>query len=237
MYIIKKKQLMFFALVVAVIIAFMFCFSGLSGSASNTSTGITVVLDAGHGGIDGGVTGVNTGVKESDLNLAVVRKIEKCLTDAGINVVLTRKTDGGLYGIAVGSFKSRDMKKRKEIIEKAKPNVVISIHMNKFPVSTRRGAQVFYKNTSSSGKALANNVQNALNDIEEAVRSFSPLSGDYYILNCTEYPSIIVECGFLSNAEDEKLLSDDVYQEKLAYTIFKGIISYLTATTSYGFAE
>jgi N-acetylmuramoyl-L-alanine amidase len=237
MFIIKKKQLMFFALVIAVIIAFIFCFSGLSSSASNAVTEITVVLDAGHGGIDGGVTGKVTGIKESDLNLAVVRKIEKCLLDAGINVVLTRKTDGGLYGIAVGGFKKRDMKKRKEIIDKAKPNVVLSIHMNNFPISTRRGAQVFYRNTNSNGKVLADNIQTVLNDMEESVRNYSALKGDYYILNCNDYASAIVECGFLSNAEDEKLLTDDAYQEKLAYTIFKGIIAYLSTTTSYGFSE
>jgi N-acetylmuramoyl-L-alanine amidase len=237
MFVIKKKQIMFFSLVVAVIVAFIFCFSSLTSSASGIVTGITVVLDAGHGGIDGGVTGVKTGIKESDLNLSVTRKLEKCLTDAGINVVLTRKTEGGLYSIAVGSFKKRDMKKRKEIIEKAKPNLVVSIHMNKFPISTRRGAQVFYRNTCESGKNLAQKVQTELNNMEEATRSYSALKGDYYILNCTDYSSIIVECGFLSNIEDEALLSDEVYQEKLAYTLFKGIISYLSATTSYGFNE
>ena len=237
MFVIEKKQIMFFALVIAVIIAFVFCFSGLSSSASNAVTEITVVLDAGHGGIDGGVTGVKTGIKESDLNLTVVRKVEKCLMDAGINVVLTRKTDGGLYGIAVGGFKKRDMIKRKEIIDKAKPNVVVSIHMNNFPISTRRGAQVFYRSTNDNAKNLADNVQTSLNEMEESVRNYSALKGDYYILNCNDYASIIVECGFLSNEEDEKLLIDDVYQDKLAYTIFKGIIAYLSSTTAYGFYE
>lgn len=229
----KKSQMRFTALVVAVTAVFIFAFSALGTTSKSSATGITVVLDAGHGGIDGGVKGVKTGVLESDLNLEITRKVEKRLQEAGINVILTRKTESGLYGIAVGSFKKRDMKKRRDIIKKARPSAVISIHMNKFPVSSRRGAQVFFKGGDELGKTLADSIQQKLNDMEEATRSFSALMGDYYILNCTDYPSVIVECGFLSNAEDERLLCDAEYQEKISYVIFKGIINYLTTATYY----
>ena len=100
--------------------------------------------------------------------------------------------------------------------------------MNKYSLQSRRGAQVFYKKSDETGQLLANEVQNSLNGMDTTVRSYSALSGDYYILNCTPYPSIICECGFLSNPEDEKLLLTDEYQEKISYAIFKGVISYLS---------
>ena len=104
--------------------------------------------------------------------------------------------------------------------------------MNKFSITTRRGAQVFYKANDEKGKLLANCVQESFNNMEEASRKCSALCGDYYILNCSKYPSIIAECGFLSNPQDEALLVTDEYQDKLAYTIYKGVIEYLTILES-----
>jgi N-acetylmuramoyl-L-alanine amidase len=85
---------------------------------------------------------------------------------------------------------------------------------------------VFYDESSSSGKMLAQSIQNSLNSMEESVTDNSPLIGDYFMLKCTDNPSVIVECGFLSNAEDEKLLIDTSYQKALAYAIFKGAVSF-----------
>ena len=210
------------------------CFSALSKSPAGEATAskIKVVLDAGHGGIDGGVSGVNSGIKESQLNLIITKKVEKHLTDSGISVVLTRSTEAGLYGVATKNFKKRDMEKRKEIINKAQPNLVVSIHMNKYSLSTRRGAQVFYKAGDESGKLLAESLQSVFNDMEEATRSCVALSGDYYILKCSSYPSVIAECGFLSSPEDEALLLTEEYQDKMAYSIFKGIIGFLAQQSS-----
>ncbi len=184
------------------------------------------MLDAGHGGVDAGVTGVKTGVKESDLNLLYVRKLEKLLSDAGFKVVLTRNSDAGLYGVATKNLKRKDMEKRKEIILDTNPSLVISIHMNKYLLKSRRGAQVFYDNNSQSGKLLANCIQNQLNLMKESSRDCLALAGDYYILRCSNIPSIIVECGFLSNEEDEKNLISADYQDSFVYTIFRGIITY-----------
>lgn len=207
------------------------CLSVLVQTAVDTQN-ITVVLDAGHGGIDGGVTGVGTGVKESEINLAIVKKLQVNLEQAGINVVLTRKTDAGLYGLAVKGFKKRDMQKRKEIIEKASPTVMVSIHQNSYPRSSRRGAQLFYRDGSGEGQTLANNIQAQLNDMPECVKKSTPLAGDYYMLNCTEYTSVICECGFLSSPEDESLLITEEYQEKLAVAIYQGILTYLSSAAS-----
>ena len=193
---------------------------------------MTVVLDAGHGGIDGGVTGIKTGVKESEVNLSIVKKLQVYFEQAGINVVLTRKTDAGLYGLATKGFKKRDMQKRKEIIENASPAVMVSIHQNAYAGSSRRGAQLFYRKDSGAGALLANSIQAELNAMPECVKQSKPLAGDYYMLNCTNYTSVICECGFLSNPEDEALLLTEEYKEKIAYAIYKGVISYLSSAAN-----
>jgi len=192
-----------------------------------SSTLPTIVLDAGHGGIDAGVRGIITGVKESDVNLDIAWQLRGKLVNAGFEVVMTRNSQGGLYGAYSKGFKMRDMKKRKEIINKANADMVISIHQNFCPLPSRRGAQVFFNGESGQGKAFADCVQASLNGMEECVKQTSALAGDYYMLKCTTSPSIIVECGFLSNTEDEKLLITKEYQTALAQAIFKGILQFL----------
>lgn len=233
MLVIKRRSLVIILTLFSCVIAFIICFNSLSISAlSDTSVNRTkIVLDAGHGGIDGGVTGISTGVKESELNLKIVKKLEKLLIASGFNVVLTRSSDAGLYGIASGNLKRKDMLKRKEIILSAKPDLVVSIHLNKFSVTTRRGAQVFFKDGDEGGYKLATSIQSSFNCLKESTREFSALKGDYYILNCSPYPSVIAECGFLSNPEEEALLITDEYQNKIAEAIFEGITSFLMQTT------
>lgn len=228
MFVFKKRNLIIISTLLITAITFIICLGALSVRAVNeeTPSKIRVVIDAGHGGVDGGVSGVTTGVKESDLNLKVAFKLEEYFLSAGISVVLTRNSEAGLYGNAVKNLKRKDMEKRRDIIKSVKPDLVISVHMNKYSLQSRRGAQVFYKKGSENGKLLAENVQKSFNLMSEAVRSCSALTGDYYILNCTEYPSVIVECGFLSNPEDEALLITDKYQQSVAYAIFKGVIEY-----------
>lgn len=238
MIVLKRRNIIIISVLVATLLTFVLCVGALYekpiGNASVNK--IKVVLDAGHGGIDAGVSGIATGVKESELNLKVTQKLEKYLTSAGMSVVLTRSTNAGLYGVANSNLKRKDMEKRKEIIQKAEPHLVVSIHMNQFSMSTRRGAQVFYKEGDEKAELLANSVQDSFNSMEDSVRSCSALTGDYYILNCSNYPSIIAECGFLSNPQDEALLISDEYQEDIAYAIFKGIVGYF-AQSSFVFTD
>ncbi len=233
MVVLRRRTILIFSTLFACVIAFAICFSSLSINAlSDTSVNkIKVVLDAGHGGVDGGVSGIVTGVKESELNLKITKKVEKILIASGFEVVLTRNSDAGLYGLATGNLKRKDMEKRREIIHKAKPDLVISIHLNKFSVSDRRGAQVFFKESDDDSKLLAQCIQSSFNDLEESTRNFSALKGEYYILNCSDYPSVIAECGFLSNPNEESLLISDVYQEKIAWAIYEGISSFLIQAT------
>ena len=186
-----------------------------------------VVIDAGHGGGDAGVVGSKSGVSEAEINLLVAFTLKKQLEERGVRVVMTREKKSVLED-GIGS-KSDDFEKRKSIINDNSPDLVISIHQNKFPDSTRRGAQVFYNVSSEQGKSLATAIQTSLNNLnqEKVGRSFSALKGDYYILNCSPYPSCIVECGFLSNPSDEELLLNAEYRENLSALIVKGTFAYL----------
>lgn len=215
----------------SVLMAFGVCIFALTASASE-SVRLTVVIDAGHGGIDGGVVGIESGVKESDINLDLSRRLGRCFEDAGFAVVMTRETEAGLYGTATSGYKKRDMLKRSEIINKNSPALVISVHQNFFSMRSRRGAQVFFRESNERSVTLACLIQAALNDMPECVKKSDPLNGDYYILNCSDYPSVIVECGFLSNAEDEALLLNNDYRDKMAEAIARGALRYLSSAAN-----
>lgn len=221
------------ALLLAVALTLTVCFFALSRTTAEAHR-LTVVLDAGHGGVDGGVVGGATGTKESDINLAVALLLQRRLEEAGFAVVLTRKTESGLYGAATPGYKKRDMQKRAEIIRSSDPALVLSVHQNFFSLASRRGAQVFYKESSTLSKTLACKIQTELNEMPECVKRSDPLKGDYYILNCSDVPSVIVECGFLSNPEDEKLLLSADYREKLVSAIVSGVIGFLSSSANIG---
>lgn len=225
---IKKGFLIFIGVATCVAVAFGLAASYISDVAAADSGMPTVVIDAGHGGMDNGVKGINTGVDEADVNLAISRVLKSYFSNAGFNAVMTRTTEAGLYGSTEKGFKKRDMQKRKEIIEECNADMVISVHQNFCPLPSKRGGIVFYDKDSESGKILANSIQSELNSMEECATTSTPLSGDYFMLKCTQSPSVIVECGFLSNAEDEKLLCDGEYRKKLAYAIFKGAVGYFS---------
>lgn len=195
-------------------------------AAASPSDRFTVVIDAGHGGIDGGVSGITTGVKESELNLDIARKLKAKFDKNGAKTVMTRKTEAGLYGIYSKGFKRRDMQKRKQITLNAKADVFVSIHLNYYSSPLRRGAQVFYKIDEEKSKSLADIVQAELNGGKECERDYTALAGDYYVLNEADCAAILCECGFLSNAEDEKLLLTDEYRTEIAEKIFNGIEKY-----------
>ena len=189
-----------------------------------------VVIDAGHGGADGGAVGSKTGVKEADINLKLSKLLQAEFERHGYSAIMTRVDENGLYGDESDGFKARDLKKRAEIINSSKPEAVISVHMNKYALSSRRGAQVFFKPDSVNSELLARCVQNKLNLMSEAKRTYRELAGDYYILRESDYPAVIAECGFLSNPEDEILLQDENYLKKLAAALYRGVNDYIEYT-------
>lgn len=193
-----------------------------------TENALSIVLDAGHGGIDSGVVGRKTKIKESDLNLAVVYRLKSELEDVGFEVTLTRKTEAGLYGTALKGFKKRDMQKRKEIIQAADPALVISVHQNFYSSKSARGGQVFYAEKSEGGQKLALSLQEELNKLykTKGASARKAAAGDFFMLKCHDCPSVIVECGFLSNAADEALLTDEMWQGELAKGMTAGVLGY-----------
>ena len=186
----------------------------------------TIVIDAGHGGPDPGSIGFKTKTFEADLNLKISNKLKEKLEDLKINVVMTRKTQDALAEGRGKDFKKKDMEMRKEIIKQTRPNMVISIHQNSYTNHSLHGAQVFYDKTSDISKQIAEMIQKEFqNSLNGANKCISP--GDYYMLKCTSAPSIIVECGFLSNEAEEKLLLSEDYQDKIVNSICRGILNFL----------
>lgn len=232
----KKGVLITLVALVLAGVAFGICAGALASASSKGDR--VIVIDAGHGGLDAGVLGTETNVKESEVNLAIAKLLKGYFSEAGFEVVMTRKDSGGLYGSTVRGFKMRDMKKRREIIEESGADMVISIHQNVCPLKSKRGGQIYYDKSSESGKALAESIKKALDELSDGEklqngekssksgRTNAVLTGDYFMLKCTESPSVIVECGFLSNPDDEKLLCSEEFRRQLAYSIFKGAVSY-----------
>lgn len=192
---------------------------------------LCVVIDAGHGGSDPGKVGVS-GQLEKDINLKVARMLKQFLQAEGITVVMTRENDGGLYDENASNKKVQDMKRRLEIIEKADPVLVVSIHQNSYHEEYVKGAQVFYYETSETSKRLARVLQEQLRQLEPENNRKSKGNDSYFLLKKTSKPIVIVECGFLSNYEEAEKLSTELYQEKLAWNIHMGIMKYLNGVES-----
>ena len=230
-FVVRKKMIALFGIFLVVIFSFGFLLTSTITENVSTPVGITVVIDAGHGGLDGGSVGTTTGVTERDLNIVYAKKLTKFLQDFGINVVNTRLDTEGLYDDITDDYKLVDMKKRAEIINKSNAQILISLHMNKFTDSSENGAQVFFEQGNQDSENLANSIRDILVANFDNARNLT-LAGDYYILNETEPIGVIVECGFLSNPTEEQLLQQEEYQNKICYSIYCGIINYLGITST-----
>lgn len=186
-----------------------------------------VVLDAGHGGMDPGKVGVD-GQLEKEINLKIVKKLKSYLEANDVKVILTREDDGGLYRSGDKNKKSADMKKRIEIINKAKADIMVSIHQNSYHQPEISGAQVFYYQNSQEGKSFARIIQKRFDYcLGDKNTRQAKANGNYYLLSHSKPVSIIVEAGFLSNAEEAKRLETEEYQDKIAWTVAMGIMQYL----------
>lgn len=221
--IIKKKTI---CLVMAIIIALasMITLSIITTSSSPKPLR-TIVIDAGHGGRDGGAVGKASGITENELNLQYAETIKTICEGLGMRVVMTRSDLSGLYSPVADNKKRSDMEARQKIIEESGADVVLSVHMNAFPLTSSRGAQVFFDSKNQGGKELAQSIQTSLHDSIAYAKS-SASDGDLYILNCTQIPGALVEFGFLSNLEEEELLLDESYRQDICYAVVCGILDY-----------
>lgn len=199
-------------------------------SGRENSTAPVIVIDAGHGGADPGKVGA-LGVLEKDINLAIAKKLQGRLEADGIDVVMTRETDAGLYSETAQNKKREDMEARVRLITEAKPEFVVSIHQNSFPSADCKGAQVFYYKDSEESKKLAEILQKKFPEVlQDGNQRQAKANSDYYLLRKTSCPIVIAECGFLSNASEEALLASEAYQEKVAEVLYLGIRQYLSET-------
>lgn len=191
-----------------------------------------VLIDSGHGGIDPGKVGVN-GAYEKDINLSIALLLMDILEDRDCEVIMTRKTDTGLYSESDTNKKTADLKKRVELMNSEKPDVIVSIHQNSFTQESSKGAQVFYLSSSDEGKKFAEIMQQQLAaGLDETNKRVAKPNSDYYILKNSTPVAVIVECGFLSNPQEASMLITKDYQEKVAEAVANGIINYLETAES-----
>lgn len=232
MIVFNRKRIIFISLLIVLSIT---CFTiknnnYLSVQVSSTPvSNHTIVLDAGHGLPDGGAVGID-GVYESKINLEIVLKLQKLLEASNCTVILTRSDENGIYEESADTIREQkvsDMKNRVDIGNNSNAEIFVSIHMNKIDQNKYSGWQTFYKNTDEESKTLALKIQQNLNYFisKENNREIKSITGIYLTKN-VEIPLALVECGFLSNPEENSLLQTDKYQEELAWSIYIGIMDY-----------
>ena len=200
----------------------------VSASEDMPLDGQVICVDPGHGGYDGGAKARDSGVWEKVINMAVAQKTAVILEDLGARVVFTRTADYALCDEErpKGSTKKRqDMERRIQIIKDEGCTMVISIHMNEYRNRSQAGPQVFFRKGKNEGRLLAGIMQQALISGLEPKRKRIAQSEDFFILQL-DIPSVLVECGFISNAAEEKLLLSDEYQKKIARAIAAGAVEY-----------
>ena len=236
MIVLNKKRII---LVVTSVFVSLIIFMLSTGSNSNEKeyietvslpvSGKTIILDAGHGVPDEGAQSSN-GTTEAETNLKIALKVQNLLEQSGCTVILTRSDENAIYDLDSKTLKQKkisDIRNRVKMGNESQADVFVSIHLNKIPESQYDGWQTFYKEGSEEGAKLAKSIQANLNEaIQKENNRVSKTIDNIYIIKHVEIPTTIVECGFLSNPEEEKRLLEDGYQNKLAWGIYNGIIDY-----------
>lgn len=197
-------------------------------------TSKTIIVDAGHGGIDPGSMTDDESIKEKDVNLKIAKKVKELIEASGAVVILTRNDDTSLYteeaGKTIRQKYNENLRNRKKIIQESSADMFVSIHLNKFPQSSKYyGAQTFYPSGKEEDKQLATYIQSELKRVVDNTnnRQIKP-SNDIYLIKDNEIPSTLIECGFLSNDKEAKLLNDEEYQDQIAWAIYVGIQKYFS---------
>lgn len=229
----KRKMIVIYALVLSLVIGAAFWGSRavtvFTEEAPFTSQN-TVIIDAGHGEPDGGTTSY-TGVKESTINLEIALRLEDLMHLLGMNTIMVRKTTESVYteGDSIAKKKISDLKNRVSLVNNTPNATLVSIHQNYFSDSKYCGAQVFYNNISTSRELAANLQRDLISSINpNSKRQPKKGSGIYLLekINCT---GILVECGFLSNPQEEYKLRTEEYQKKICCVIASSLCNYLNA--------
>ena len=233
MLIINKKRIIFILIILMIsVISFATNKAKLENTISTVSlpvSGKTIVLDAGHGYPDQGAES-SSGITEANINLAITKKVQSLLEQSGCNVILTRSDENGIYDLDATTLREKkvtDIKNRVKIGNESSANAFVSIHLNKIPQSQYYGWQAFFKQNDKESEELAKSLQEELNSSiqRENKREALKITGKY-IIEHVEIPIAIIECGFLSNPEEERLLQQNEYQDRIAWGIYNGIMDY-----------
>lgn len=196
--------------------------------SSDSLAGLTVALDPGHGGYDGGARARDSGVWEKELNLQIAKAVNAALAERGAAVTLTRTGDESLSAEGSGKTRKRsDLQKRLDIAENAGADVFLSIHLNEYRDRAESGPQVYYQRGADAGRLLAGCLQEALIEVLQPAKKRAANAGDYYVLRSTRLPAALVECGFLSNAAEEKSLLNPAYHRRIAQAVADGLEKWL----------
>ena len=226
----KKSVIICLILVLAVILSCVMLSYASAEVSSVPKIGKTVVIDAGHGGVDGGCVSVD-GTPEKGINLAVAESLRDGLKLLGYDVVCTRESDISIYDKGtegLGEQKKSDMKNRLAIFSKYSEGISVSIHQNQFTDSRYSGAQMFYSKDNAEGEKLAGVMQKQFVALlqPDNTRETKPVGDELYLLNNTKNPAVMIECGFLSNPEEAQKLENEDYQRQVAFTVLTGISEY-----------
>ena len=232
MLIINRKQISFILIMIMVSVISFIANSNPKQTIETVSLPVsdkTIVLDSGHGSPDKGAQSAN-GITEEAINLIITKKVQSLLEQSGCNVVLTRSDENGIYDLNSTTLREKkvsDIKNRVKIGNESSADAFISIHLNKIPQSQYYGWQTFFKPNDEKSEELAKSLQEGLNSSmqKENKREALKITGKY-IIEHVEIPISIIECGFLSNPEEEKLLQQGEYQNQLAWGIYNGIMDY-----------
>ncbi len=227
------KELRSAVMLIAAAVFVAFCVSASGGIAKkNSDRRQTVIIDAGHGGFDGGATAAD-GTTEKDINLAVSLKLEQILTLYGYDVIMLRDTDTALNteGDTTRSKKRSDIMNRYSAMENNPDSIYLCIHQNNFSASYCHGAQMFYCKTTDGSKELAECIQTSLRGLQpDNDRVIKPCTDDVYLIYHAPTTAVLVECGFLSNSDDLVNLKNEEYQMKLAFAISSGLNNYINGS-------
>lgn len=222
----KKYVFIYSCFLLFLIAIFPFCHKLSKQVVALHRNKTTIVIDVGHGGSDPGKVGIQ-GIKEKDVNLAIARYLKDYLIAEDYTVYMTRETDQGLYDESVSNKKKSDLSNRIQFLQKKNASCMISIHQNSYPDTIQHGAQTFYYEGREEDKSFAQYVQDSLLAFDPSNTRQIKSNTSYYILKNAQVPSILIECGFLSNPEETANLTDPNYQKQIAYAIAIGTCRYL----------
>lgn len=232
----NSRLIIIFSILFLIILSAMLYFTFMANSSADgvmTKPVLkqTVIIDAGHGGDDGGAIGID-GTVEKDINLDIALKLEKLLNFYGFDVIMTRTEDIMTCDDGLDSLRKRkvsDIHNRFDVLEKNPDAVFISIHQNKFEDNSQHGTQVFYSGNNDESKLLAESIQNSIVSVlqPDNSRVVKKSGSGIYLLYHAKLPAVLVECGFISNPAEVKKLNDEKYRMKIAILIADGLIKYL----------